>query len=132
MSAVLNPYISFRGQAREAMEFYRSVLGGELQVMTFADSGMPDAPEGVMHAQLTTPQGFTLMASDTPEGMPNSEGSQLTISISGDEPVLREWFDKLAEGGQVTMPMERQMWGAEFGMFTDRFGVHWMVNANIA
>ncbi len=133
MSAVLNPYVNFRGQAREAMEFYQSVLGGELQLMTFGDAQMPGVPaEHVMHSQLETPNGFTLMGSDTPEEMPLSNGNSLTICISGDEPVLRDWFAGLAEGGQITVPLTKQSWGAEFGMLVDKFGTPWMVNANIA
>lgn len=129
MAAVLNPYISFKGQAQQAMDFYQSVLGGELQVMTFADSGMPEI-DGVMHAQLTTADGFTLMASDTPDEMPYQPGNNVTISISGDDVRLRDFFTALAEGGQVTLPMEEQMWGAEFGQLTDKFGINWMVNLN--
>ena len=84
----------------------------------------------VMHSQLEAPNGFTLMASDTPEGMPDaSPGGNITISLSGDDnDDLRGYWDKLADGGQVMMPLEKQMWGDEFGMCTDKFGVAWMVN----
>ena len=131
--AVLNPYLSFRGNAREAMEFYKSVFGGELTLSTFAEFSMPDiGPEEadqIMHGQLTTPAGFTLMGADTPASMPLREGSSITISLSGDETdELRGYWDKLAEGGQVTMPLEAAPWGDWFGQLTDRFGVDWMVN----
>ena len=69
MASRLNPYISFNGDARQAMEFYQTVFGGTLDVNTFADFGQPDAPDGIMHSQLESDNGFTLMASDTPEGM---------------------------------------------------------------
>ncbi|HEU4567110.1 MAG TPA: VOC family protein [Marmoricola sp.] len=130
MASLLNPYLSFRDNAREAMEFYRDVFGGELTVNTFGDFGAPDEQKDlVMHAQLTTPSGFTLMASDTPPGHERTEGDNIAISLSGDDADdLRGWFEKLSSGGKVTMPLEKQMWGDEFGMCTDRFGLSWMVN----
>jgi PhnB protein len=131
MASRLNPYISFRDNAREAMEFYQSVFGGELNVSTFGEFGAPEGtpPDGVMHAQLDTPSGYTIMASDTPAGMSHSPGNTMSVSLSGDDgDELRGYFARLSEGGSVGMPLERQMWGDEFGMVTDRFGVGWMVN----
>jgi PhnB protein len=131
MASTLNPYLSFRDDARAAMEFYQAALGGELTISTFGEFGDADAPEAnlVMHSQLTTPSGFTLMGSDTPPGMQFEEGGRFSISLSGDnEAELRGYFDKLSEGGTVTMPLEKQMWGDVFGMVTDPFGVGWMVN----
>jgi PhnB protein len=130
---VLNPYISFRGTAREAMEFYQSVFGGELDINTFSEYQMPgigaDEADLIMHGQLEAPGGLTLMGADTPSSMELSEGSNITISLSGDdESELRGFWDKLAEGGNVTMPLEVAPWGAAFGQLTDRFGVSWMVN----
>jgi PhnB protein len=131
--AVLNPYLQFDGNARQAMETYRDVFGGELNLNTFGEfgaaehEGAPMNPDGIMHAQLTTDLGFTLMASDLPPGMEATGNG--SISVSGDEgDVLRGYFEKLADGGQVAMPLEKQMWGDEFGMCTDRYGVTWMVN----
>jgi PhnB protein len=131
MTSTLNPYLQFRDNARAAMEFYQQALGGELAVNTFGDYGDTDAPHAhlVMHAQLTTPKGFTLMASDTPDHMEFQEGGGFSISLSGDdEAELRGYFEKLSEGGTITMPLEKQMWGDHFGMLTDPFGVSWMVN----
>ncbi len=131
MTSRLNPYISFADNARQAMEFYRGVFGGELALNTFGEMGgaAPGDENKVMHAQLETPSGFTLMASDTPPGMPRSEGSSISVSLSGDDADdLRGWFTKLSEGGSVTMPLEKQIWGDEFGMCVDPFGVQWMVN----
>ncbi len=130
MASRLNPYISFDTDARQAMEFYRDVFGGELAMNTFGEFGMEgEFSEQIMHAQLETPAGFTLMASDTPPGMQHSSGSAVTISLSGDDrDDLRRYWKALAEGGTVTMPMEPQAWGDEFGMLTDRYGVAWMVN----
>ena len=128
MASKLNPYLQFKDNAREAMTFYQGVFGGDLVVNTFGEYGGDG--DGIMHSQLEAPNGFTLMASDTPEGMPpSSPGGNITISLSGDDnDDLRGYWDKLADGGQVMMPLEKQMWGDEFGMCTDRFGVAWMVN----
>src|SRR5215213_4856106 len=126
MSSRLNPYISFDGTARDAMEFYRSVFGGELALNTFGESGAADAPgaDKIMHALLETPSGYTLMASDMPPGMEYRGGSSISISLSGDDAdELRGYWEKLSDSGTVTMPLEKQMWGDEFGMCTDRFGV---------
>jgi PhnB protein len=130
MASKLNPYLNFDGSCREAMEFYQSVLGGELNVNTFGEYG-DEGPskDGVMHAQLETPSGFTLMASDTPPGMTVDKGAAVSISLSGDDSEeLRRFWEGLSEGAEVTMPLEKQMWGDEFGMLTDRFGMQWMVN----
>ncbi|WP_151526833.1 VOC family protein [Serinicoccus kebangsaanensis] len=129
--STLNPYVSFDGSAKAAMERYQQIFGGDLALNTFGEYGMEgEGSDGVMHAQLTTPAGFTLMASDTPPGMPaaSSEGN-MSISLSGDdEAELRGYWDGLADGGQVTMPLEPQMWGDTYGQLTDQFGVSWMVN----
>jgi PhnB protein len=130
--SVLNPYINFRDNARQAMEFYREVFGGALNLNTFGQYGDASAlgADNIMHAQLETDNGFTLMASDAPPGMESSGGpGNITISLSGDdEQELRGYWDKLSDGGTVTMPFEKQMWGDLFGMVTDKFGVPWMVD----
>ncbi|MEU4693043.1 VOC family protein [Actinoplanes sp. NPDC023714] len=131
MTSRLNPYLSFNGNAREAVQFYRDIFGGELTVSTFGEFGMPDPgfQDKIMHAQLETPQGYTLMASDTPPGMEWNPGDTITVSLSGDAgDGLREAWARLAEGGTVKVPLEKQMWGDEFGHLIDRFGVPWMVN----
>jgi PhnB protein len=131
VSSRLNPYVSFSDNARQALEFYRGVFGGELALSTFGEGGGMEGPDAgkIMHGQLETPSGFTLMASDTPTGMDRTEGTNISISLSGDDADdLRGWFARLAEGGTVTMPLEKQMWGDEFGMVVDPFGVNWMVN----
>jgi PhnB protein len=131
VSSRLNPYISFPGTAREAMEFYRTVFGGNLTVNTFGEFGNQDAAvaDKVMHAALETDRGYTLMASDLPPGMSPAAGSNITVSLSGDDgDELRGYWEKLSDGGHVNMPLEKQVWGDEFGMCTDRFGTPWMVN----
>ena len=132
MTSRLNPYIGFADTARQAMEFYRDVFGGELALNTYGESGAaaPGDENKIMHSQLETPSGFTLMGSDAPAGMPRDEGSRISVSLSGDDPELRDYFQKLSQGGSVTMPLEKQMWGDEFGMLVDQFGVQWMVNVS--
>jgi PhnB protein len=127
----LNPYLSFDGTARAAMEFYRDVLGGELAVNTYGEFGDPSAPgaDRIMHARLDTTAGFTLMAGDTPTGMAQAAVQGISVSLSGDNAdELREYWRRLCAGATITMPLEKQIWGDEFGMCTDRFGVPWMVN----
>jgi PhnB protein len=131
MATTLNPYLSFRDSARSAMEFYHSVFGGELTIDTFASFDMgqdPSENDLVMHAQLETPQGFTLMASDTPGSIPYETPAGFSVSLSGDDEVALEGFwNALAAGGTVTMPLDTPPWGGRFGMLTDRFGIAWMV-----
>lgn len=134
MTSRLNPYLNFDGSARDAMEFYRDIFGGELTVNTYAEFGAPEGvdPDAVMHAMLETPSGFTLMAADTPPGMPVQPGSSMVISLTCDDPAegddLRGYWERLSDGGEVQVPLERQMWGDDFGQCTDRFGIAWMVD----
>jgi len=131
VASVLNPYISFRNNARQAMEFYKDVFGGTLTLSTFGEYGDSNAPgaDGIMHGQLNTDSGFTLMGADTPPGLETNPGDNITISLSGDdEQELRGYWDKLSQGGTVTLPLEKQMWGDLFGQCTDQFGIPWMVN----
>ena len=128
----LNPYLSFRDNAREAMEFYRSVLGGTLTISTFAEyhaSEDPSEADKVMHAMLETEDGMVLMASDTPNSMEFNRGSAVSLSLSGDDAGrLHALWDCLADGATVEMPLGPSPWGDSFGMLTDRFGTAWMVN----
>jgi PhnB protein len=131
MASRLNPYLTLPGTARQAAEFYQGVFGGEMSVMTFGDAGAADAPHAdqVMHAQLDSPSGYTIMLSDMPPGTDHSPGNDMAISLSGDDAdELRGYWDRLCEGGSVQVPLEPQMWGDVFGMCSDRFGVAWMVN----
>ena len=132
MTTKLNPYISFQNNARQAMQFYQSVFGGELTISTFKEFGMSQDPSQdnlVMHAMLVTGAGQTLMAADTPAGMEYRPGTNFSVSLSGDdEAELTGYFEKLSAGGTVTMPLAKQVWGDSFGMCTDPFGVGWMVN----
>lgn len=131
----LNPYLSFRTEARQAMEFYQSVLGGDLSIDVFGD--FPDMVQDpsqkdlVMHAQLTTPEGQVLMASDTPDGMTYEPPQGISVSLSGNtQEVTQAVWDKLVDGGTVTMPLEAPPWGGTFGMLVDRFGIAWMLHGD--
>jgi len=132
MTSHLSPYLGFRDDARQAMEFYQSVFGGELSLGTFGEMHASDDPaevDKIMHGQLVTPNGFLLMGSDTPSGMERSSTSNISLSVSGDDAEdLRRFFAALSEGGTVIEPLTVAPWGDEFGMLTDRFGVTWMVN----
>ena len=128
MAPTLNPYLVLDGTCRQAMEFYQSVLGGELDISTFGESGVPGVdPDGIMHAQLTTADGHVIMGSDT-GGMALQPGDTVGMSLSGDDALLADVFAKLSDGGQVVVPFERQMWGDDYGQVRDRFGVVWHVN----
>jgi PhnB protein len=136
MASILNPYLNFRGDARAALEFYHSVFGGELTIGTFAEFGMTDVPESerdlVMHGQLETPAGFTLMASDLPSHLDWAAGTHaFSVSLSGlsgDGDELRGYWASLGDGATIQQPLETAPWGAAFGMLADRFGVNWLVN----
>jgi PhnB protein len=132
MTTQLNPYLHFRDTARQAMDFYRSVFGGELTSNSFAEFHASDDPaeqDKIMHSQLVTPDGMVLMASDTPNSMDYTPGTNFSISLSGDDDAaLRRCWGKLSDGGTVAMPLDKAAWGDTFGMCVDRFGVSWLVN----
>lgn len=134
MPTRLNPYLGFRDNAREAMEFYRSVFGGELTVSTFADFQASEDPaerDKVMHAQLETPGGLVLMAADTPSSMSYTPGDNFSVSLSGgpdSDAELRGYWERLVDGGEVVEQLTVAPWGDAFGMVRDRFGTMWLVN----
>src|SRR5262249_14607047 len=131
MASQLNPYLNFDGTARQAMEFYASVFGGTLNLNTFAEYGAANSPDAdrIMHAMLETDAGYTIMAADVTSEMQYPPPAGFSMSLSGDDgDVLRGYFEQLCTGGVITMPLARQVWGDEFGMCTDRFGVSWLVN----
>ena len=132
MQTKLNPYISFKSNAREAIQFYKSVFGGELTMSTFKEyhaSEDPGEDNLIMHALLETGNGMTLMASDTPNRMEYRPGTNISVSLSGDnEAELTAYYQKLSEGGMATMPLAKAPWGDSFGMCTDKFGIGWLVN----
>jgi PhnB protein len=129
----VSPYLFFYGRTEEAMKFYQSALGGELEISRNGDSPMSDDVskewrDKVMHSTLKG-DGFDIMASDGREGSPQEKESNISLAIGlADEAKAKEIFDKLSAGGKVTMPLEKMFWGALFGQFTDKYGIDWMVN----
>ena len=128
----IQPYLNFDGKTGEAMTFYHTALGGEMQMQTFADAKIPTPPGGenrVLHARLQIGSAI-LMASDSQPGAGVTMGNNvhLNLDCAGREEVDR-LIKALGEGGTITMPAQNTFWGAYFGMLTDRFGVHWMFNA---
>ena len=131
MASRLNPYLNFNGNARQALEFYTSVFGGNLTLSTFADFGGQGSPDAdrIMHGQLETEAGYTIMGADVTSEMPYERPAGMAVSLSGDDSeALHGYWEKLSAGGDVTMPLQKQAWGDEFGMCTDGFGVPWLVN----
>ena len=132
MQSILNPYISFKDNARTAMEFYKTVFGGKLTMSTFKEyhaSQDPKEDDLIMHAELRADNGIVFMASDTPARMEYHPGNNISMSISeDDEAEIKDYFQKLSAGGTVTMPLEKAIWGDSFGMCTDKFGINWLVN----
>lgn len=132
MGTRLNPYLNFSVQAREALEFYQAALGGELDIMTFGQAGPSEDPsfaDRVMHGQLTTPEGLTIMAADTPPGMGQPvPGTHINVALTSDTDDLRPIWNKLTEGAEIVVPFELAPWGDRFGMFNDRFGIAWLID----
>ena len=138
--AQVNPYLTFDGNCDEAFKFYRSAFGGDFSYIgKFKD--MPPAEVGetvsqedgdkIMHVSLPISKETILMGSDILEayGQKHSLGDNYSVSINTDsQEEADKLFNSLSAGGKVTMPMEKTFWGAYFGMFTDKFGIHWMVN----
>lgn len=127
MNILLSPYLSFAGNCEEAMNFYKDILGGTLELSLFGDMPMPDQPaadDKIMHAALKT-DFCTIMASD---GAKEDPSSSISLSLSGDDDRLRGFFSQLADGGSIIIPLAPQPWGDEFGMVQDKFGIRWMVN----
>jgi PhnB protein len=131
MQSKLNPYIGFRGNAKQAMEFYEMIFGGKLILNTYKESGSQDPTEAdkIMHAMLIANNGITIMASDVPDSMAQNENGNISISLNGDdEAELSGYWHKLSPEAKITQPLEKAPWGDTFGMLTDQFGINWMVN----
>lgn len=132
MQSRLNPYLSFKDNAREAMEFYKLVFGGKLVMSTFKEfhaSQDPSEDNKIMHSMLEAANGITFMAADTPNGIQYRLGKNMSMALSGDnEAELTAYFQKLSAGGTIQQPLAKAPWGDTFGMLTDKFGIEWMVN----
>lgn len=132
MQSKLNPYLSFQGTAREAMEFYKSIFGGTVEMTTYLDGGMTEDPERgklIMHSELQADNGISFMASDTPDSMEYNVGTNISMSLSGDDAAeLTAYFEGLTAGGTIREPLVKAPWGDTFGILTDKFRITWMVN----
>ncbi|MNR95190.1 hypothetical protein D3C72_263170 [compost metagenome] len=132
MQSRINAYLSFKNNAREALEFYHSVFGGKLVMNTFKEFGASDNPaeqDLIMHGMLEAENGISFMGSDTPSFMQYEPGARISLALSGDNAEeLKGYFEKLSAGGTVTMPLDKAPWGDYYGSLTDKFGINWMVN----
>ena len=132
MHSNLNPYLNFRDNTRQAMEFYHTVFGGKLVMNTFKEFGVsldPSEENKIMHSMVEAENGIVFMAADTPNYLPYTQGTDMRLSLSGDnEAELRGYFEKLAVGGVIVQPLVAAPWGDTFGAVNDKFGVKWMVN----
>lgn len=132
MQTILNPYLGFKDNAREAMEFYKTIFGGTLELNTFKDSHASSDPSEdnlIMHAALHGNNNISFMASDTPHHMEYKPGTTFSMSLTGDnKDELTQYFNKLSEGGTITQPLTLAPWGDTFGMITDKFDIQWMVS----
>lgn len=133
----LNPYLFFSGNCEEAMEFYKSVLGGELTISYYEEGPVDAHAEAkanaekmkgkVMHAMLEGE--LKIMASDSPFSAETVKTGQISLSLGGeDEQKLTKIFEALADGGTIKSPLKKEFWGDTFGMLTDKFGIDWMIN----
>ena len=128
-------YLTFPGQCEEALNFYKNTLGGNiLQMSRMGDSPMEVADNlknKIMHARLQLGENVLYM-SDTFDPSSVKQGNNVSLSLDIPEPAkLGELFNKLSAGGTVTMPLQDAFWGARFGMFIDKFGIHWMMNCEL-
>lgn len=134
MKPALHPYLLFNGNCREAMQFYQSVLGGELKMQTYEEAKVPVSGEekkNIIHASLEN-GGLTFMASDGDREHQVKMGDNFAMSISGDdEPALTKYFNELAKGGKIETPLKKEFWGDIFGMLIDKFAVRWMIDISL-
>lgn len=132
MNTHLEAYLGFNGDCRDAMEFYKSTLGGELTLQTFGEVPGDQSAEAdknrIIHAELKSGN-IHFFASDSMPGQDVKVGDNVSLCLGGsDEAHLTDLFNKLSAGGTIDMPLEKQFWGDNFGMLTDKFSIHWMVN----
>ena len=129
----IKPYISFQGNCAEAIKFYTDALGGEvLFVQKYGESPMKGmAPDDqIMHCTIKIGDSH-IMACDNPQGQPAATGSNISLAMSAKDVAATESaFEKMAEGGTVTMPIQETFWAERFGMLTDKFGINWMFNCD--
>jgi PhnB protein len=131
MAVALNPYLNFKDNSREVLEFYKSVFGGDLTTQTFGETNSPveeQFKDLTMHGDLVAPN-LRIMAADSAPHSEVTVGNNVNLSLSGDDDAtLSKYFEGLSAGGTVTQPLETAPWGDKFGMLTDKFGINWLVN----
>ena len=129
----VTPYIAFKGNCREAIDFYKEALGAELLYAgTYGDSTMAEMgpADAIMHATIKVGDTHIMMCDDLrPEGASGPSNISLALGLS-DAAKARQYFDDLSDGGKVTMPLDKTFWAEAFGMLTDKFGINWMVNCD--
>ena len=129
----INSYLTFGGNCREAMTFYKNCLGGELTLQTIGESPLadqmpPEMQQGILHATLTK-GALVLLASDmvAEEGLTRGNAVSLMLNCSSEDEI-KAFYNSLSAGGQATHPLENSFWGALFGDLTDKFGNHWLLH----
>ena len=129
----VQPYIAFKGNAREAIDFYKEALGAEeLFSQTYGESPMADMgpSDAIMHATIKVGDSHIMVCDDMrPEAAETAGNISLAIGLNEID-TARRYFENLSKGGEVTMPLDKTFWAEAFGMLTDRFGVKWMVNCD--
>ncbi len=130
----LVPYLTFAGNCRQALEFYKECLNGEITaIQTFKEAKMEvddSFKHRIIHAEFRAEDVF-LMASDGNSGFLVNPGNNISLTLDlTDGKEQERIFKALAEGGAVTMPLQKTFWGATYGMLTDRYGIHWMLNCS--
>ena len=130
----VNPYISYRGNCREAIEFYKSALNAEvLFTQTVGESPMSNMgpAENIMHCTIKVGDSAIMMCDDPrPDGA--ASGGNISLAIGLNDPARgKQLFENLAKGGSVIMPLQKTYWAEAFGMVTDKFGIKWMVNCDL-
>lgn len=138
--ATINPYLNFMGKTEDAFNFYKSVFGGKFSTfqrfkdVPGGDKMTESDQEKIMHVSLPIGNGNVLMGTDALESMGQSitAGNNFYLSVSPEsEAQAEELFNKLSDGGQITMPLDKAFWGAYFGMLVDKFGIQWMINYDL-
>jgi len=129
----INAYLTFNGNCREAMNFYKDCLGGELTLQTIGDSPMADSmppamKQNILHSTLTN-GGVIIMASDMVDNQGLKKGNSVSLMLNcSSEEEIKSNYEKLSSGGEATHPLENTFWGAVFGDLTDKFGNHWLLH----
>lgn len=136
MSITVTPHLNFRGDARQALEFYRSVFGGDLNVISYADMGQTDpaTADHVVWGQVESADGFRIMAYDAYPHLALDRGQDpFFVSVRGTDPDdLQRYWDQLVVGATVVQAIGPSQWAPLYGQLTDRFGITWVLDIAVA